>query len=193
VGLIVANEGMNYEVEQKFPIRDVAAIERKLAALGGVFAPAVEQVDRYFAHPARDFAKTDEALRIRRIGEENRITYKGPKIDSATKTRQEIELPLAPGREAAEDFTRLLESLGFRRVAEVRKRRRIMHFTWSGFPMEAALDDVEHVGQFAELELAADEQTLDAARECLASLAKELGLEQSERRSYLEMLLERVV
>jgi adenylate cyclase class 2 len=182
---------MKYEVEQKFPIGDIATIERKLVALGGVFAAPVEQVDRYFGHPARDFARTDEALRIRRTGHENRITYKGPKIDAATKTRREIELPLAPGEQAAEDYTSLLEALGFRRVAEVRKRRRIANLPWHGCEIEAALDDVEHVGQFLELELSADEQGLDAARECLASLAEELGLQQSERRSYLEMLLNR--
>ena len=87
---------MKYEVEQKFPLADAAEAERKLVALGGPFSDPVEQVDRYFGHPARDFAKTDEALRIRRIGQENRITYKGPKLDAATKTRRELELPLAP-------------------------------------------------------------------------------------------------
>jgi adenylate cyclase class 2 len=180
---------MKYEVEQKFPIADAAAIERKLTELGGVFESPVEQVDRYFGHPARDFARTDEALRIRRSGEQNRITYKGPKIDAATKTRREIELPLAPGEQAAEDFSSLLEALGFRRVAEVRKRRRIAGLAWNGCEVEAALDEVEHVGQFLELELSADDQGLDAAKACLASLAEELGLESSERRSYLELLL----
>jgi adenylate cyclase class 2 len=180
---------MKYEVEQKFPIADAAVIEKKVVALGAAFAAPVEQVDRYFGHPARDFARTDEALRIRRTGEQNRITYKGPKIDAATKTRREIELPLAPGAAAAEDFSTLLEALGFRRVAEVRKHRRTAKLTWRSWEFEAALDDVEHVGQFIELELSADENQLDSARECLASLAKELALEKSERRSYLEMLL----
>lgn len=184
---------MKYEVEQKFAIADPAAVEKKLIALGGTFIAAVEQVDRYFGHPARDFAQTDEALRIRRVGEENRITYKGPKIDAVTKTRREIELPLAPGAQAADDFSTLLEALGFRRVAEVRKHRRTASLRWRGRELEAALDEVEHVGRFVELECSADEKDLDPARECLASLAKELGLEKSERRSYLELLLERVV
>ncbi len=184
---------MKYEVEQKFPVPGFGDIEPRVRALGGEFSSPVEQVDRYFAHPARDFAQTDEALRIRRMGDENRITYKGPKLDAATKTRREIELPLTPGAAAAEDFSLLLNALGFRRVAEVRKRRRVAHFPWRGFEVEAALDDVDRLGQFVELELSADDHDLNTARESLTLLAQELGLEKAERRSYLELLLEQVV
>ncbi len=55
--------------------------------------------------------------------------------------------------------------------------------------VEVALDDVERVGQFVELELSADEAGVAAARDCLAALAAELGLSAHERRSYLELLL----
>ena len=184
---------MKYEVEQKFPVADAAAAEQRLQALAGTFSEPVEQVDRYFAHPARDFAKTDEALRIRRVGEANFITYKGPRLDATTKTRREIELPLASGGPAAEDFAELLTALGFRRVAEVRKRRRKAGFHRDGFEVEAALDEVEGLGQFVELELIAEDENLAAARQCLASLAAELSLTSAERRSYLELLLARVV
>jgi adenylate cyclase class 2 len=184
---------MTYEVEQKFPVATFDHIERQLVALGAEFADAVEQVDRYFAHPARDFAKTDEALRIRRVGGENRITYKGPKLDAVTKTRQEIDLPLVSGADAADAFSSLLNALGFRRVAEVRKRRRAARLPWRGYDVEAALDEVDRLGRFVELELSADDQNLDAAREGLLALAQFLGLEKSERRSYLELLLESIV
>jgi adenylate cyclase class IV len=40
-----------------------------------------------------------------------------------------------------------------------------------------------------ELETAADDHGLDEARQCLASLAERLSLHDSERRSYLELLL----
>ena len=72
---------MKYEVEQKFQLADPAAIESRLQALGVVAREPVEQHDTYFAHPARDFSKTDEALRLRRVGSERYITYKGPKIE----------------------------------------------------------------------------------------------------------------
>src|SRR5690349_2250579 len=140
-----------YEVEQKFPLCDETALLARLAALGGVAGEAEDQVDCYYAHPLRDFAATDEALRIRRQGDLNFITYKGPKLDPGTKTRREIELCLAPGERAAAEFGRLLEALGFRPVAEVHKRRRVAQFDWQARQVEAAIDDVQDVGKFVEL------------------------------------------
>ena len=116
----------------------------------------------------------------------NCITYKGPKLDSTTKTRREIELPLAGN---SESWQTLLEALGFAPRAIVRKVRRPFHLVWRGADVEAALDDVQGVGRFVELELVADEAGLDAARARLAELAAELQLHGSERRSYLELLL----
>ena len=43
---------------------DVAAFERRLAELKITIGAAVTQADRYFNHPARDFAKTDESARV---------------------------------------------------------------------------------------------------------------------------------
>jgi adenylate cyclase class 2 len=104
---------VSYEVEQKFPVAELAAVQERLVALGAQLQAEREDRDLYFAHPARDFARTDEALRIRRVGTSNFITYKGPKIDPATKTRREIELDLPPGETAAAQWTELLEYLGF--------------------------------------------------------------------------------
>ncbi len=177
------------EVEQKFAAADLEGVERLMAAEGSAFAPPVAQVDRYYAHPVRDFAQTDEALRIRRVGEANFVTYKGPKLDPRTKTRREIELALQPGEDGFAQFASLLEALGFRPVAEVRKQRRIARLQWQGFPLEVALDDVQAVGRFVELETAADPADAEAAKAALASLAGRLGLEANERRSYLELLL----
>ncbi len=169
---------MKYEVEQKFRVDEHDSIARRLAQWGAAFGGVDEQVDRYFAHPQRDFAATDEALRIRRVGSDCCITYKGPKIDSTTKTRCEIELPLPPGGETVEQFTELLEALGFRRVAEVCKRRRTATIARQGARVEVALDDVAGVGKFVELELAARPDELESAKHCVAQLAKELGLSQ---------------
>jgi len=178
-----------FEVEQKFRVADLTEVRQRLVGLGAEFAEPIDQADTYFSHPVRNFAQTDEALRLRRVGEENRITYKGPKIDLETKTRRELELPLADGIAAFEQYVELLLTLGFGQVATVRKRREAGSLTWQGHEVEVALDTVEGVGQFAELEIAADESGLVAAKGAIASLAEEAGLTRSERRSYLEMLL----
>ncbi|MEX2139765.1 MAG: class IV adenylate cyclase [Pirellulales bacterium] len=179
------------EVEQKFRVPDLAAIAARLTDLGGTLGEAELQIDRYFNHPSREFARTDEALRIRQVGEMNYVTYKGPKLDSTTKTRREIEVPIAPGDVMAEQFAELLVALGFRPVAEVRKQRRKTTLEHRGWRIELVLDEVERVGQYVELEVVVEPSEMDAAREAIGSLAAELGLTENERKSYLELLLER--
>lgn len=177
------------EVELKFHLPDPAALRRELAAFDIEWHEPEEQVDRYFNHPARDFAQTDEALRLRQFGGQNVITYKGPKLDATTKTRREIELPIAEGQEGLEQFGQLLEVLSFRRVAEVRKIRTKGKFSWQSWPVEVALDEVAEVGNFVELEIQAEESALPAARQAILELAARLQLTQPERRGYLDLLL----
>lgn len=180
---------MHYEVEQKFPVADLENARGRLLALGASFQQPLNQADSYFAHPARDFGRTDEALRLRQIGDENLITYKGPKLDAPTKTRREIELPLAPGGPALEQFVELLHCLGFRRVLTVCKLREPGLLRWEGHSVHLALDQVSGLGSFVELEITADDSTLEQASGAVISLAAKVGLGPSERQSYLEMLL----
>lgn len=180
---------MKYEVEQKFPVAGLAGVEKSLLELGATIAGARVEVDCYYNHPLRDFAETDEALRLRRVGDRNWITYKGPRIDATTKTRRELELPLGEGEGAAADWATLLQTLGFRAVGSVHKLRRAGTVAWQGNQVGVTLDEVTGLGTFVELELVVDEAELDLARECIAGLARRLGLEQSERRSYLCLLL----
>ena len=58
--------------------------------------------------------------------------------------------------------------------------------------VEGALDDVDGVGTYVELELMADEPGLDEAKRVVSTLAAELDLGPTERRSYLEMMLENI-
>jgi adenylate cyclase class 2 len=188
-----------YEVEQKFPVADPAGLEARLVGLAARFRAPVEQVDRYFAHPCRDFVKTDEALRLRRVGDDVAATWKGPRIDSASKTRRELELGLAPvpplpggprgGQATLDRWTELLEALGFRRVRDVTKRRQAARVPWQGAEVEAALDHVAGIGDFLELELQAAAGEVPLATACIESLARTLGCDAQERRSYLELVI----
>lgn len=182
-----------YEVEQKYRVTDVGDLEIRLARLGAAWHGTAEQVDRYFSHPSRDFAVTDEALRLRSTPAGVVITWKGPRLDATAKTRREIELPLSEGAVPAsttlDHWTELLEALGFRRVREVAKRRRRATVAWDGVTIEVAIDHVVDLGDFVELELQADAAGIAAASRRIESLADELGCTNPERRSYLEMLL----
>ena len=178
------------EVEMKFRVRDFEAVRSRLAHAGARAESEHEESDEYFNAPDRDFAATDEALRIRRAGDSVLMTYKGPKLDALTKTRAEVEVPLAGGPGAAEGLRRLLIHLGYRPVSVVRKLRRIHRLEREGFPIELCLDEVEGLGSFVELEIQAPRDRMEAAKAALLALAADLGLEGSERRSYLELLLE---
>jgi adenylate cyclase class 2 len=177
------------EVEMKFRADDLAAIETRLTSWNAKKHLPRTDVDHYFNAPDRDFAKTDEAVRVRQIGEANYVTYKGPKRDMSTKTRTEIEVSLAEGAETAREFQQLLIALKYRPVTVVKKARRIFSLDRKGFSLEVSLDQVEGVGQYVELEIRAPEEELDSARHVLMETADELGLTDSERRSYLELLL----
>ena len=191
---------MQLEVEQKYPVTSPAQLQARLTALGCVFSAPIKQTDLYFAHPARDFKQTDEALRLRRCvtgiikghgviegsGEQACITYKGPKLDATTKTRREIELPIAG---SYEQYRQLLEVLGFRPVREVHKTRTPGDLRWEGSDLEVALDDVQGLGTFIELESLCNSEEMEGAKQHLASLAAHLGLVHSERRGYLDLLL----
>ena len=107
------------EIEVKYPLADRATVVAQLLTWGAIAAAPRTDEDQYFNAPDRDFKQTDEAFRLRRIGARNFFTYKGPKLDTATKTRTEIELPFADGRE--QDAVRMLVCLGYRPVAGVRK------------------------------------------------------------------------
>ena len=89
------------EVEAKFRCSDWEPVIARLQEWGATGEPVRQDADHYFNAPDRDFATTDEAVRVRQTGPKAVITYKGPKRDAVTKTRTEIELPLAPVPEAA--------------------------------------------------------------------------------------------
>ena len=182
---------MLYEVEMKFQVGDVSSFLHLLAKFDVRLGDSVEEQDFFYQHPSRDFAKTDEGLRIRHRNGEYRITYKGPKIDSLTKTRQEIELPLHCSAETAREWDALLLALGFRQAGIVRKSRRSAKWHHGNRDFSITLDHLESLGDFVEIETTAADSDLDCARESLLQLAKMLDLSENIRTSYLEMVLER--
>jgi adenylate cyclase, class 2 len=178
------------EIEQKFAHADFPRIEQQLTQWHARPGEEHTEADHYFNAPDRDFARTDEAFRLRRIGSANFLTYKGPKRAGPVKIRTELEIPLRDGNEAAEQIRQLLVHLGYRPVAIVRKHRRTFHLQRGQFALLVCLDEVEHLGRFAEVEVLAPEEKVEAARKVLADAATELGLTELERRSYLHLLLE---
>jgi adenylate cyclase class 2 len=184
---------LSYEVEVKYRTGPgQAELARRLQELGAQAEAAQDQEDIYLNHPARDFAHSGEALRLRREGRANRLTYKGPRHAGPTKTREEVEIAFAGGPGAQERMRRLWEALGFQPVAVLHKRRQAYHLTHAGRKIAVVLDVAAELGAFVEVEaLAADAADLAAAQSAVLDLARTLGLTEVEPRSYLRMALER--
>jgi adenylate cyclase class 2 len=183
-----------FEVEIKFRVENAAELERKLQEFGGTgFGEPVTELDSFFQHPSRDFAQTDECLRLRKRvlpdgTLEHSLTYKGPKIDSSTKTRQEIEIPVAE----TEDWENLLVALGFHPSASVQKFRRRQRLTRNHRTVEIVLDTLPALPEsgrlFVELETMATEEEVEECRSLLLDIAQQLGLSHPIRESYLKLV-----
>lgn len=160
------------EVEAKFACSDLQRIATHLEAMGATRGATVVQEDLYYAHPMRDFAATDEALRVRTVNGAVELTYKGPRADGDAKVRTEYNVP------SGQNIHQLLEHLGFHAAATVRKQRE----SWSWRDCEVTLDTVEGLGTYVEVE------QINGDSEAVLAVAAALGLRDVEPRSYLELL-----
>lgn len=172
------------EVEAKLRLGPGEAdlLRSRLLQLGALRGSLEVQVDTYFAHPQRDFGTTDEALRLRHVGDAMELTYKGPReAGTGVKARKEETVHVR------DDPTELLRALGFGPAATVRKHRE----EWQLGSTTVCIDDVEGLGQFVEVEVVAQDIVAAAAlvEEALVRLG--LGTAERESRAYLELLEDR--
>jgi len=191
-----------YEVELKVRA-DHEELRALLAETDASERETVTQRDTYYDAPHRDFALTDEALRIRRettasdASVQTVLTYKGPLVDESSKTREEVETPLA----SVEAVESILTALGFEPAATVEKER--VRFDLDEFTV--TLDSIEELGQFLEVETtveapeppseSTDADPPEAVREARARAfdileSLELDPDRQIRTSYLGLLLE---
>ncbi|WP_459876363.1 class IV adenylate cyclase [Halorubrum gandharaense] len=196
-----------YEVEIKVPAR-VADVRERLRAAGAERTDARRQRDVYYDAPHRDFARTDEALRVRHetplsdgigspeaAGGTTKITYKGPLLDAGSKSREEHETTVDDADAAAGIF----DGLGFEPAAEVTKRREFWAFEGFTVTLDAVdeLGDGEEgetteAGEFVEIEREVDEEAaIPEAREAAGDALDRLGLDADDqiRTSYLGLVL----
>lgn len=179
----------NFEVEVKYRVEDFAPIEEQLEKMGAIPLPEALQCDTYFQHPCRDFSKTDEALRIRQSTDGVYVSYKGPKVDKLTKTREELEFPIGQTAETKDQYIELFNALGFSVAMDVEKSRREFKLEREGRLIKVALDSVAGIGSFVELETECSQSEIAAGREVVMSLAEKLSLSKSIQTSYLEMVM----
>jgi adenylate cyclase class 2 len=178
------------EIEMKFRAANWDTARAALAAWGASPPVLRREADHYFNAPDRDFAATNEALRLRVVDGRGTLTYKGPRQPGRAKTRREIEVPLDADAEAVHHMTALMAGLGYKPVAVVNKQRETRTFLRGGFEFTACFDEVDRVGKFIEIEVLTPETERNEAEIVLLEVCQALGLSNPEPRSYLRMFLE---
>ena len=170
------------EIELKVRVDSLDLIRQNLLARHAEFLGKQHEHDIYYNAPHRDFGSTDEALRVRYTDGPALVTYKGKKIpELGLKAREELNTAV----ESGEVFEQILSRLGFTKTAEVNKWRENYRLENASF----ALDTVEGLGTFAEIEIMAEKNGEDATTKILI-FAKEMGISgEPILASYLELLL----
>jgi adenylate cyclase class 2 len=170
------------EIELKVRISSLEAVRRELHRLNAQFSGRIHEHDVYYNAPHRDFAVTDEAIRVRYTNDHAVVTYKGAKIPSSgLKAREELNTAV----ESGEIFEQVLDRLGFKKTAEVNKWRE----NYKLGTIAISLDSVDELGTFAEIEIMTEEDS-SIASERIEKIAKELGIQgEPILASYLELLL----
>ncbi|MBR1368383.1 hypothetical protein RJ53_02260 [Methanocalculus chunghsingensis] len=172
------------EIEIKVRVSDLAPIRERLRASGAELLGEGMEYDAYYQGPLRNFAETDEALRLREAGETAVLTYKGPKVGCGTlKAREELNIRV----ESRETMDAILNRIGYQKTAAVQKYRE----SYRVGRATVTLDQVDGLGTFAEVEAAGDLTPEEAEKE-IERIATEYGI-IGERfcLSYLELYLEK--
>jgi adenylate cyclase class 2 len=132
------------EIEVKFFVRDLPALEARLLQLGAQLETArTFEANLRFDTPARDLAREKRVLRLRQ-DQRARMTFKGPaQSGSEVNSRQEIEIEVSDFGAAR----RLLKALGYDVSAMYEKYRT----SYSLDSVEVVLDELPY-GTFIEIE-----------------------------------------
>ncbi|HEY7087388.1 MAG TPA: class IV adenylate cyclase [Tepidisphaeraceae bacterium] len=172
---------MPVEIEAKMKVNDLGAVRSRLQETAATQRGTVIETNTFLDTRDHSLLAKDQGLRIRHAkdvqsnAEQCTITFKGPRLQGALKSREERELSVA----SAKDAMALLESLGFARVLTFQKRRE----SWMLEGCHVELDELPHLGVFVEIEGPSD-QAVMKVREML-----KLGDRPLITASYIALLL----
>jgi adenylate cyclase, class 2 len=137
-------EKKDQELEVKFYVEDLAAIEARLNSIGAhLEAPRVFEVNLRFDTPDGKLARAAQVIRLRQDSR-SRLTYKGPASnDGGARLRPEIEFEVSDFQ-SAQAF---IEALGYQVAMAYEKYRT----TYVLEGTEVVLDELPY-GNFVEIE-----------------------------------------
>ncbi len=184
---------MNVEVEIKVEIDNFEDIKQKVS-LAGKLIKSIKQIDEYYIPCHRDFFAQKphpiEWLRIRTNPDKVIFEY-DLSINKNEKGEQECAEEYETEISNAGEFRKILNFLDFKKVVTVNKQREY----WNCGGLEIALDKIEGLGSFIEVEAKGNfENTAEAKKACLKFL-EELDIKRAEQiqinKGYPVLLLEK--
>lgn len=180
------------EIEIKIPLtsEETNSVRKNLVRKWGKTESVLNQEDIYWTIPMRNIAETDEAVRTRKIIQNEKtsiieLTYKGPKTGEEMKIREEINVRV----DDEKNLQRILERIDCQPVESVSKKREV----WKIEDMEIALDDVVGVGKYMEVEInveITENSQIEKPKNKIKDFIKTILPEwdgKEERKSYLEL------
>jgi len=182
----------NQEIEIKIPVNEqtFAKVKEKLIGIAK-FVKITKQKDEYFTPVHRNFVEPEypfEWLSIRERGNKYILNYKHfypENVETAThcdELESEISNP--------QSLQKLLFALNIKNLVTVEKERETYLYNDE---FEIALDKVNELGHFIEIETIKDFGSVELAREKLFNFAKSLDIDTSnpDKRGYPYLLLEK--
>jgi adenylate cyclase class 2 len=132
------------EVEVKFQVEDVEALEKRLREIGfREQTPPTYEINTLYDLPGSTLRMRDEILRLRKYGEVWKLTHKSRGENGRHKTRVERETSVSDG----EQMDGILRALGYMPVFTYEKYRS----EWSDGQGEVVIDRTP-IGDIAEIE-----------------------------------------
>lgn len=181
----------NTEIEIKIPVSETKffEIKEKLKA-SAKFIKHTEQKDKYYTPSHRDFILEKypfEWLSIRERGGKNTLNYKHyyPERAETNTHCDEYETEITDLKQVE----KILKALNFNELVTVNKKRD----TYELGTFEIALDTVEELGYFIEVEATKHEDTIEKTRNALFEFAKTLGLknEEADKQGYPYLIMKK--
>ncbi|MBN2560084.1 MAG: class IV adenylate cyclase [Phycisphaerae bacterium] len=171
---------MAIELECTVRVESLEAIREQLLAAGAKYIGRVLEDNRLFDRSDGALRAGDCGLRVRSVrvmegpDQASTLTYKGPRTDSAFKSRDEIEVEI--GDTAA--MAGILRALGYSESVVYEKRRE----SWMLGACRIELDELPELGVFAEVE--------GPTEAAIRGVLETLGLVRSEdlEQSYAAMV-----
>ncbi|MGA2903942.1 MAG: class IV adenylate cyclase [Candidatus Korobacteraceae bacterium] len=163
------------EVEIKFVVPDLNALENKLRQLGfRCETPSTHEINTLYDLPGQKLRRKGELLRLRKYGNKWRLTHKAKGIPGRHKSRGELETGVSDGK----TMDALLRALGFSPSFVYEKFRS----EWSDDEGKVVLDRTP-IGHIAEIE---------GKSRWIDRTARALGIASKDyiTKSYSELFLE---